>query len=508
MRFSLLLLLPTVALGQPAFERVNPDIDHIYAGGWEHFVGGGVAVFDCDGDALPELYVAGGENPAALFQNRSGEHVNFVENTPKALALTAVTGAYPLDIDSDGWLDLFVMRVGENQLLQGGPDCSFAPFSDVEFTDVPEWTTAFSATWEKGRDMPTLAIGNYVDREDPDGPFETCDANYLYRPDAYNTPLPLEPGYCTLSMLFTDWGHTGTTDLRISNDRHYYVRGGSEQMWAMSEVPHLYGETDGWHDYSIWGMGIASEDITGDGVPEVFLSSMGDQKLQMLDTSANGPTYLDATYERGTTAHRPYIGDDGRPSTGWHISFGDVDNDGLSDVFVAKGNVEMMPVAAMEDPNNLLMQQADGTFVEMGDVAGIASLERGRGAGLVDFNLDGLLDLVVVNRRAPMEIYQNITQTDGNWLLIALRQTGSNTRAVGAWIEVETPTRTFYREITVGGGHASGASGFQHFGLGLDDVARVRVNWPSGEMSDWMAIDTNSIVTLSRDAEQVVLSYY
>ena len=46
-------------------------IQHSYTGDWEHFVGGGVAVFDCNGDALPELFAAGGENPARLFLNAS-----------------------------------------------------------------------------------------------------------------------------------------------------------------------------------------------------------------------------------------------------------------------------------------------------------------------------------------------------------------------------------------------------------------------------------------------------
>ena len=59
----------------------------------------------------------------------------------------------------------------------------------------------------------------------------------------------------------------------------------------------------------------------------------------------------------------PFIGDDGRPSTGWHAEFGDVDNDGRADLFIAKGNVDQMPANAMHDPNNLLMQQADGTFM-------------------------------------------------------------------------------------------------------------------------------------------------
>ena len=68
-----------------------------------------------------------------------------------------------------------------------------------------------------------------------------------------------------------------------------------------------------------------------------------------------------------------------------------------------------MPSNAIHDPNNLLMQQGDGTFVEKGGVTGVGTIERSRGAALVDLNGDGLLDLVVVNRRAPME---NLAERD------------------------------------------------------------------------------------------------
>ena len=54
---------------------------------------------------------------------------------------------------------------------------------------------------------------------------------------------------------------------------------------------------------------------------------------------------------------------------------------------------------AMRDPSNLLIGQADGTFVEGGMDAGIVSFARARGAALADLNLDGMLDLVIVNRR-------------------------------------------------------------------------------------------------------------
>lgn len=486
-------------------------IEHRYTGGWEHFVGGGLAAFDCDGDDFPELYAAGGTSEAVLLRNRTpapGAPLDFASDTPEALRLTGVTGAYPLDIDGDGPLDLVVLRVGGNRVLRGAPGCRFSDVTEAwGIAPGTGWTTAFSATWEAGQTRPTLAFGNYVDREHPEGPFGTCDGNLLIRPSGnrYAAPLPLEPGFCALSMLFSDWGRQGQADLRVSNDRHYYVKGGAEQMWAMEPIPRLYGPEDGWQTFRLWGMGIASRDITGDGLPEVYLSSMGDQRLQTLAADATGPVYRDAPYDLGTTAHRPYLGDDGRPSTGWHVAFGDVQNDGRDDIFVAKGNVDQMPSNAIHDPNNLLIQGPDGTFSEAGAEAGIASLARSRGAALVDLNRDGRLDLAVVNRRAPLEIYGNRTDGTGHWLAIALACDAPNTRAVGAWIEVEAGGRVQAREVTVGGGHAGGTAGAEHFGLGDAEKARVRVIWPHGAASDWAEIDVNRAVTLAPDGPRLAL---
>jgi hypothetical protein len=474
------------AFADPSFKPVQMPDEHIYAGGWEHFVGGGVAVFDCNEDGLPEVLSDGGENPASFYLNDSDGDVVF--HRGGFPSITGMTGAYPFDLNGDGLLDLMILRVGPNLVLKGLGNCEFSD-GTVEFglESGDQWSTAFSATWEKGQDRPTLAIGNYVDRSDPEGPFEACDVNELYRPNPLGgyEKMELSPGYCSLSMLFSDWNRTGTADLRVSNDRHYYVQNGSEQMWAMPDLTLRDGE--GWKPISIWGMGIASQDITGDGRPEVVLTSMGDQLMQL----ATKDGYEAAPFSIGSFAHRPYSGDDGRPSTGWHAQFGDINNDGLSDLFIAKGNVDQMPGLAMKDPNNLLIQNPDGTFEEFGGKAGIGTTDRSRGAALVDLNLDGRLDLVVVNRRAAMEVYQNETLGD-NWLSIDLEWKTGNVDAIGSWVEVDTNGKVQTQERTIGGGHVSGQLVPMHFGLGSKGHPKVRVIWPDGETSEWRRVSANS----------------
>ncbi|NBN90703.1 MAG: CRTAC1 family protein, partial [Actinobacteria bacterium] len=365
------------------------------------------------------------------------------------------------------------------------------------------WTTAFAATWEAGRSLPTLAFGNYLIPDTYD-----CDASALWRPDGdrYTKGIAL-PGHCTLSLMFSDWNRDGNTDLRVSNDRNY-DRNAREQLWRIrpDEEPREYTEADGWRDLVIWGMGIASHDLTGDGKPEVYLTSQADNKLQTLDDDTTGPSYRDIALERGVIAQRPYVGDDILPSTAWHPEFDDVNNDGFIDLFVAKGNVDAQIDYAKSDPNNLLLGRADGTFVERGDAAGIANDARSRGAALVDLNLDGMLDLVVVNRRVPAEIRRNVGTgtTDsptpmGNWLAVRLHQPAPNPNAVGAWVEVRIEGTTTTREVTVGGGHVSGDLGWIHFGLGRAESAEVRVTFPGIEPGEWQRIEANAFYDVTRN---------
>ncbi len=492
----------------PTFLPEAASVDHRYEGGFPFIVGGGVAAFDCNGDALPELLFAGGAAPAALYRNTSapGGPLAFELTPTPEIALSDVVGAYPVEIDGDGQTDLVLLRVGENVLLRGLGDCRFARANEAwRFAGGGAWSTGFSATWEPGARWPTFAIANYIDRIAPDSSEGPCHDNVLLRPnatgDGFAEPLALRPGHCALSLLFSDWNASGAADLRISNDRQYY-RDGEEQLWRLSPgtPPQRYGRDDGWQQLNIWGMGIASRDITGDGRPEYFLTSMADNKLRSLAADAGkAPSYTDIAFARGATAHRPTSGpDQSLPSTGWHAAFTDINNDGLDDLFIVKGNVSDMADFARHDPNVLLLGAADGRFTDVAAAAGIASPHSGRGGAVIDLNRDGRLDIVAVNREAPVEIWRNTGQA-GNWLAVELRQEDGNRHAIGAWIEVATGQRRQVREVTIGGGHAGGILAPQHFGVADAEEARIRVRWPGvNAWSDWRTSTVNKTVTLTK----------
>ena len=79
---------------------------------------------------------------------------------------------------------------------------------------------------------------------------------------------------------------------------------------------------------------------------------------------------------------------------------------------------------------------------------------------------------------------------------------------MGAWIEVEANGKTQAREVTIGGGHAGGALGPEHFGLGASKTAQVRVIWPDGEVSAWHQMTTNAYVTLTRNGQALIQGSY
>lgn len=515
-------------------------IDTPYNGGWEYYVGGGAAAFDCNDDHYPDLYLAGGETQAGLYINQSqrGGALIFAKSKHANLQISKVIGTYPIDIDSDGIIDLMTLRHGENILFRGLGNCQFERANEAwNFDGGDEWSTSFSATWEDNKDggeqkWPTIAIGNYVDQNAEGTPWGTCSDNKLFRPNqndnGFGKPQNLK-AYCTLSLLFTDWNRSSSASLRVSNDRQYN-KNGREQLWRLPTNSEAleYTKKDGFKKLNIWGMGIASHDVNGDGYPDYFLTSMGDNKLRLSQIENNKPIYKDQAFKLGITAHRPWDESSVLPSTGWHAQFADLNNDSDIDLFIAKGNVEQMQDFALNDPNNLLLGKPDGSFFEAAGQAGLLSTGRSRGALVVDFNLDGLLDIYEVNREAApgVGIWRNLGKNNnniisgrddvaqsqkqrslptGNWLGLTMNHTNYNKNAIGGWIEVKTSAKVQFKEITLGGGHASAMMAPHHFGIGIAQKAQVRITWPDSTKSNWIEVKANQFATIHRQNSAVTL---
>ena len=179
---------PSVALTPPRFveEASAAGVDHTYAGDYPYVVGGGVAAFDCDDDGMADLYLAGGDGPSSLYRNRSelGGALRFERVPDPTTDLTAVTGAYPLDIDGDRVTDLAVLRLGEDVVLRGLGQCRFERANEaLSFAGGDGWTVGFSATWEDpAATLPTLAFGDYLALDSDGEPTSECADDRLVRP--------------------------------------------------------------------------------------------------------------------------------------------------------------------------------------------------------------------------------------------------------------------------------------------------------------------------------------
>ena len=205
-------------------------------------------------------------------------------------------------------------------------------------------------------------------------------------------------------MLFSDWDRSGRRDLRVSNDRHYYdhARGGSSSGGSRParRPASTRTRTAGRRCRSrAWGSPATTS--TGDGYPEVYLTSQARTRLQTLTAGPGQPTYGDIAPQAAVRRpHRPFTGGDTAAVDRWHPEFEDVNNDGFVDLFVIEGQRRRRWPTRPSGPEQPVPGPPDGTFGEVAEEAGILTFDRGRGAALADFNLDGLLDLVEVNRGA------------------------------------------------------------------------------------------------------------
>jgi len=126
----------------------------------EFLVGGGVATFNCDDSGLPSMFITAGANAPKFYRNvsRMGGPLKFTEER-SGLETSNAIGAYPIDIDGDGKVDLVVLRVGEAQVYRGLGGCKFELANDRWNIHTPShWHTAFSATWEKGTSCRRLHL--------------------------------------------------------------------------------------------------------------------------------------------------------------------------------------------------------------------------------------------------------------------------------------------------------------------------------------------------------------
>jgi len=194
----------------------------------------------------------------------------------------------------------------------------------------------------------------------------------------------------------------------------------------------------------------------------------------------------------------------------WGTALADFDNDGYPDIFIATGTVypELERKYAKypaHSPRILFRNQGNGRFVELGEEAGAAISDRhqSRGAAFGDFDNDGDIDIVIMNRNQPPSLLRNDAPSGNHWLKVRLEGTKSNRSALGSRVLVHYGGKVQAQCLTSQSSYLSSNDPRLHFGLGKATTADVDVIWPTGVKETFTGIAADQLLTI-REGQGIV----
>ncbi len=292
-----------------------------------------------------------------------------------------------------------------------------------------------------------LFVANH--REDLDllaglqeGNLDPADPNVLYRNRGdgsfavVDLPSSAEDGF-TYHGAWVDLDGDGDLDLLQINDFGPQATP-NQVLW--NQDGNLESGDDRGLGVMVYGMGAGLGDLNADGLPEVLVSSWGEVRL--LESAPDG-TWFDSARSRGLVLD---AGEDRQ--TAWGGDFGDLDADGDLDLALQFGPLEV-PDAFTEDleeatglpvvenqPDQVWLQQDDGSFEAVGEAWGVADTGNGRGGLLVDLDGDGWLDWLKRELDGPPRAWR-ARCGDAHQVTVSLSQEGANPDGVGARVVLE-----------------------------------------------------------------------
>ncbi len=502
-------------------------------------MGGGVALFDFDNDGLLDIFFVNGApfadpTPRGTIPQKTGpEYWNRLFHQKKDGTFDDVTekaglkglgygmGVAVADYDNDGFADLYVTALGGNRLYHNNGNGTFTDVTDESGTGGSGWST--SAAWvdldNDGR-LDLVAV-RYVQWSFDDvwcGEHREGYRAYCH-PDVFPAISPLVyhndgGGHFTevatktgldktgkgLGIAIADYDRDGKIDIVVANDSmpeflfHNKDSGTFEEVGLMAEVA-----VDG-DGKTYAGMGVDFEDFDNDGLPDIVVSNLANQKYALYrnngDSSFNYDTYLKG------------ISGMSQMHSGWGIHFFDYDNDGLKDLMVAQGhdldNVELSsPQLRYKEPMLLARNTGKG-FVDVSSQSGEVFSQNwvGRGLAIGDIDNDGRIDAVVATNDGAAHIIHNGTVSNNHWLTISLVGHQSNRDGIGALIKLTTSSGSQYFTVTPAGSYLSSSDKRAHFGLGSATVAKsIEIKWPSGTIQTLENVKADQFITVDEPAK-------
>jgi hypothetical protein len=468
----------------------------------------GAAWGDVDGDGRQDLLVTRLGDPVQLFVN-AGDGTFSDETAERGVAVSGANGAAFADYDNDGDADLALVGDGPDVLLENDGTGHFRDVTPTAGTAGDGSSRGMSASWGDfdGDGLLDLYVTNYMECT---GPWTTegdiiSNVGYhhdvLYRNDGDGTfrdvTAALPDGEETgagFTAAWVDVDGDQALDLYVANDfvglspEHNRLwrneGGGTFTDDSLGSGAGLYMNT----------MGVGIGDVDRDGDLDLALSNIGGNKL--LRNAGDGSFTEDAR----SGIERPNQGVDYSTVT-WGTAFYDLDLDGWEDLVMAAGNLPQGPDVVVGDQPNMVWLN-DGTGMRMLDVSALTGADdigESKGLAFADYDLDGAVDMFVVNQAGTPRLYRNVTpRGDRHWLAVDLRGSESNRDGCGARVTVFVAGEAIMRQVLCGsGGSGSGNQRQVHVGIGAADaVDRVEVLWPSGrrQVVDDVTVDRMLVV--------------
>ena len=334
------------------------------------------------------------------------------------------------------------------------------------------------------------------------------------RPDQHNTSDLLERGRTVRAIEIARFerdqpaSDDGWPDLLVANDFGVSELYMNEQGARFREVGR--GSNIGRSPKS--GMNATAADVLDRGEWDLFVSNIAEPGVLLHGNDLWVPSERSGATPRFTDL----AGAMGVEVAGWSYGaqFGDLDNDGWLDLYVANGHVsgrsresywyDYSKVAGGNESiigntrnwpalagRSLSGYQQDrvwkndgaGRFEDVGQTVGVTDRADGRAVALADLWNRGVLDVVVASQRGPLRVYRNTATATNNWLELELRGSRSNRSAVGAEVRLYWQGREQLQQVDGGSGFAAQNDRRLHFGLGrAAAVDSVVIRWPSGRV--------------------------
>ena len=432
---------------------------------------------DYDNDGYLDLFVANWEENNFLYRNNCNG--TFTKITTGEIVTDGGNsgGCSWGDYDNDGYLDLFVSNWDENNFLyRNNGNGTFTKITTGEI--VTDGGTSFGASWGDYDNDGYLDL--FVANGGPE-----VENNFLYKNNGDGTftkvttvPIVTDGGQ-SLSGNWADYDNDGYLDLFVANvdeNDFLYNNNGDGTFTRITEGPVVndMGKSHG----GSWG------DYDNDGFSDLFVANGGCEVANNCLYKNNG----DGTFTKVTTG--PIVSDSGS-STG--SSWGDYDNDGDLDLFVAN---------SYGMHNFLYENKGDGTFTK---ITNGLIVSYGGMLCLGDYDNDGDLDLFATQWDQNNHLYAN-NGNNNNWVNIKCIGVKSNTSAIGAKIRLKANINGSpiwqLREISGQNGMRTQNSLNAEFGLGDATVIdSIIIKWPSGIIQILTDVDLNQFLTITEQSQ-------